>query len=136
MAWPEGQSLRFNFRHQKTPFLALTLEDVNIWLVIPSYHLKISFLMTSLGSDYFFRKVRKFLPDSERDRKLIFMWQLKIISYFNISENTVRKFITTLYQIKNLSHLVSSLLIAPGFLYTHICLTKIYYAEQGQWSNF
>ena len=39
--------------------------------------------------------------------KLVFMEQLKVISYFNIYKNIVRsllKFITTLYQIKIFPH--------------------------------
>ena len=48
-----------------------------------------------------------FFPGFYRDYKLIFMWQLKIVSYFNIYQNSVSylfRFLTTPYQFQNFSH--------------------------------
>ena len=65
-----------------------------------------------------------FIPS--RDCKLLFMWELKSISHFNIYGNVVSyllEFITALYQFINFS-------TVPGSLLTSICLNKIHYGKQ------
>ena len=81
-----------------------------------------------VGNFYVYLHAKKQLHHSLlswSDCKLIFMWQLQILSYFNIYEKAVpylHKFVIATYQI---TKLVTSSSSSPGVLYTNTCSNKI-----------